>query len=64
MTSINSPHQRDYPTKPKQIYLYGTCLVDSLFPESGINAVEFLELQGVEVIYPDGQSIYYLLVQY
>jgi len=56
MTSINSPHQRDYPTKPKQIYLYGTCLVDSLFPESGINAVEFLELQGVEVIYPDGQT--------
>ncbi len=56
MTSSNDPQQRLYPTKPKQIYLYGTCLVDSLFPDSGIDALEFLELQGVEVIYPEGQS--------
>jgi len=27
-----------------------------LFPDSGIDAIEFLELQGIEVIYPEGQT--------
>jgi len=56
MSTINDHLQRDYPKKPERIYLYGTCLVDSLFPDSGIDAVEFLERQGIEVLYPDGQS--------
>ncbi|MDP2559673.1 (Fe-S)-binding protein [Psychrobium sp. 1_MG-2023] len=56
MTLTNSQHQRHYPAPPNQIYLYGTCLADTLFPDSGIDAIEFLERQGIEVIYPQGQT--------
>ena len=56
MTQLNTQHLRSYPSKPAQVYLYGTCLVDSFFPDSGIDAIEFLEPQGVEVLYPQGQS--------
>ena len=44
------------PGKPEQVYLYGTCIADSLFPDSGIDAIEFLERQGIDVIYPQGQT--------
>ncbi|KMT66904.1 (Fe-S)-binding protein [Catenovulum maritimum] len=53
MTELNV---RFYPSQPKQVYLFGTCLADVLFPDSGIDAIEFLERQGIEVIYPDGQT--------
>lgn len=56
MTILNSQHLREYPQKPKKVYLYGTCLVDSFFPDSGLDAITFLEQQGIEVIYPEGQS--------
>ena len=56
MTELNSQHLRHYPSNPKQVYLYGTCLADVLFPDSGIDAIEFLEQQGIEVIYPQGQT--------
>ncbi|WOH38115.1 (Fe-S)-binding protein [Thalassotalea fonticola] len=56
MSTLNTQHLRNYPAKPAQVYLYGTCLADSLFPDSGIDAIEFLEQQGVEVIYPQGQT--------
>ncbi len=56
MTTLNSQHLRNYPNKPKQVYLYGTCLADSLYPGSGIDAIEFLEQQGIEVLYPQGQT--------
>ena len=56
MTTLNSQHLRNYPNKPKQVYLYGTCLADSHYPGSGIDAIEFLEQQGIEVLYPQGQT--------
>jgi len=56
MTTLNTQHLRTYPSKPKQVYLYGTCLVDSFFPDSGIDAITFLEQQGIEVIFPQGQT--------
>ena len=56
MTQLNTQHLRHYPAKPEKVYLYGTCLVDSFFPDSGLDAIEFLEQQGIEVIYPEGQS--------
>jgi len=56
MTTLNSQHLRKYPRKPTQVYLYGTCLADSLHPGSGIDAIEFLEQQGIEVFYPQGQT--------
>lgn len=56
MTILNSQHLRNYPVNPKQVYLYGTCLADTLFPDSGMDAITFLEQQGIEVIYPMGQT--------
>lgn len=56
MTQLNSQHLRTYPKNPKQVYLFGTCLVDSFFPDSGMDAITLLEQQGIEVLYPQGQS--------
>lgn len=56
MSVLNSQHLRLYPKKPKQVYLYGTCLVDSLFPDSGIDAIDLLESYDIEVIFPQGQT--------
>jgi len=56
MTKLNSQHLRSYPKKPQQVYLFGTCLVDSFFPDSGMDAITLLEQQGIEVLYPQGQS--------
>lgn len=48
--------KRIYPDKPDKVYLYGTCLIDSLYPDSGIDAVALLEAHGIEVIFPQQQS--------
>lgn len=45
-----------YPDKPLKVYLYGTCLVNSFAPESGLDAIALLESQGIEVIYPIEQT--------
>ena len=42
---------RIYPIKPEKVYLYGTCLVDLLQPEAGLDALKLLEREGVEVIF-------------
>jgi len=56
MTILNSQHLRNYPVNPKKVYLYGTCLADTLFPDSGMDAITLLEQQGIEVIFPMGQT--------
>ena len=56
MTQLNTQHLRDYPDKPMQVYLFGTCLIDGFFPDSGVDAIEVLNAQGVEIIYPQGQT--------
>jgi len=44
-------------TRPKkQIYLFGTCLIDMFYPQAGLDAVALLELSGYEVIYPQTQT--------
>lgn len=45
-----------YPAKPEKVYLYGTCLVNSFAPESGLHAIALLVQQGVEVVYPLAQT--------
>jgi len=47
---------RAYPPKPKQVYLLGTCLVDSFYPQAGMDAISLLEREGVEVIFPQSQT--------
>ncbi len=47
---------RSYPDVPSRIYLMGTCLVDSFYPEAGMDAIEFFRQQGIEVIFPQAQT--------
>lgn len=51
-----APGARHYPECPRQVYLYATCLADNLYPQSGLDAIALLEQQGIEVLFPDGQS--------
>ena len=48
--------RRTYPSKPGKVYLYGTCLVDLLQPEAGLNALKFLEREGIEVVFAEQQT--------
>jgi L-lactate dehydrogenase complex protein LldE len=45
-----------YPPKPEAVYFYGTCLMDTLYPQAGLAAVELIEREGVTVIYPQDQT--------
>lgn len=44
------------PSRSMKVYFFGTCLVDSIFPEAGIAAIRLLKREGVEVIFPKAQS--------
>lgn len=41
---------------PSSVYLFGTCLVDLIYPQAGLAAVELIEREGVQVIYPPEQT--------
>lgn len=45
-----------YPPKPQKVYVYGTCIVDVIAPQSGLDAIALLEGEGLEVVYPQGQT--------
>ncbi|MRI31586.1 oxidoreductase [Endozoicomonas sp. OPT23] len=51
-----APEPRAYPEKPEKVYLYGTCLVDLLQPEAGLDALKLLEQEGIDVVFPDKQT--------
>jgi L-lactate dehydrogenase complex protein LldE len=42
--------------KPSKVYFFGTCLVDAVFPATGIAAIRLLEREGLEVVFPQDQS--------
>ena len=48
------PKPREYPAKPSQVYLFGTCVVDLFYPEAGLDAIRLLEREGLTVHYPQG----------
>ena len=43
-------------TKPDSVYLFGTCLIDLIYPQAGVSAVQLLQREGVKVIYPQAQT--------
>ena len=47
---------RAYPAKPEAVYFFGTCLVDLIYPQAGLAAVELIEREGVRVIFPQDQT--------
>ncbi len=47
---------RIYPTKPTDVYLFATCLIDQFTPQAGLDTVKLLEREGIRVHYPDQQT--------
>ncbi len=47
---------RSYPPKPRNVYLYATCLVDMFHPEAGLDTVSLLEREGIRVHFPEDQT--------
>ncbi|WP_085315844.1 (Fe-S)-binding protein [Derxia lacustris] len=42
--------------RPRDVYLFSTCLLDMFLPEAGLDAITLLEREGLRVHYPQGQS--------
>ena len=40
----------------REVYFYGTCLVDLFFPEAGLAGIKLLRRAGVGVVFPAGQT--------
>jgi L-lactate dehydrogenase complex protein LldE len=51
---MNAKHP--YPPKPDTVYFFGTCLVDAMYPDAGMAAIRLLKAEGVDVVFPPGQS--------
>ncbi len=43
-------------TQPDEIYYFGTCLIDLMFPQAGLSGMKLIRSAGVRVIYPDNQT--------
>ncbi len=43
-------------TKPPKVYFFGTCLIDAVYPDTGLAAIRLIEREGVRVVFPPGQS--------
>lgn len=44
------------PTRPDAIYFFGTCLIDLLYPQAGVAAMQLIQRAGVNVIFPPAQT--------
>jgi L-lactate dehydrogenase complex protein LldE len=42
--------------RSETVYLFGTCLMDAVYPDAGMAAIRLLEAQGVKVVFPQDQS--------
>jgi L-lactate dehydrogenase complex protein LldE len=47
---------RKYPSKPTDVYLFATCLVDQFVPQAGLDTVRLLEREGIRVHYLEQQT--------
>jgi L-lactate dehydrogenase complex protein LldE len=43
-------------SKPVEIYFFGTCLIDLLYPQAGLAGMQLIRKAGVKVIFPDNQT--------
>lgn len=48
--------RKTFDTPPRRVALFVTCMVDMLYPDVGMAAVDLLEKQGVEVVFPADQT--------
>lgn len=42
--------------RPDKVYYFGTCLIDLCYPRAGMAGIELLQREGLQVIFPPGQS--------
>jgi L-lactate dehydrogenase complex protein LldE len=42
--------------RPGSVYFFGTCVVDLFFPGAGLAGIELIRREGVEVVFPAGQT--------
>jgi len=47
---------RRYPTRPANVYLFSTCLIDQFTPQAGLDTVRLLEREGITVHYLEQQT--------
>jgi len=52
----DAPKDRLYPSKPSDIYLFATCLVDQFAPEAGLDTIRLLERENIKVHFPEQQT--------
>jgi len=52
----STPIERQYPSKPANVYLFATCLVDQFAPEVGLDTIHLLEREGIKVHFPEQQT--------
>ena len=43
-------------SKPEAVYFFGTCLIDLIYPDAGISAIQLIEREGITVHYPQAQT--------
>jgi L-lactate dehydrogenase complex protein LldE len=43
-------------SKPQNVHFFGTCLIESFFPQAGVAAIRLMEREGLRVNFPAGQS--------
>lgn len=53
---VKQPTMNQAPPKPKRVYFFGTCLIDSFAPGAGLAAMRLIEAQGVKAVFPARQS--------
>lgn len=51
-----TPSTRLYPSKPTDVYLFATCLVDQFAPEAGLDTVRLLERENIRVHFLEQQT--------
>lgn len=48
--------KRIYPSKPQDVYLFVTCLIDQFVPDAGVDTVRLLQREGIRVHFPLDQT--------
>lgn len=43
-------------SKPTAVYVFGTCLVDLIYPQAGLSAMRLIAREGVRVVFPQDQT--------
>jgi L-lactate dehydrogenase complex protein LldE len=47
---------KGYSDRPKTVYYFGTCLMDTLYPQAGMAGIKLIQREGLQVIFPRQQT--------